>query len=48
VFTKVIKMPSQKAWVERPVGLIKEWVEFKRVKYFLQGCQMEAENVSRE
>jgi hypothetical protein len=32
VFTEFLKMPNWNAWVQRPVGLIKEWSEAHALK----------------
>jgi len=41
VFTKILKIPSWEAWVERPVGLIKAADGVRALESDLLGCQME-------
>ncbi len=46
VFTKVIKMPSWKAWVRRLIGLIKrERGEAQALKARLQNCLLKVDNI---
>jgi hypothetical protein len=48
VFTKLIKMPSEKAWVERHVGLLTGGGWSASGLSDLQGCQMRTESVSKK
>jgi hypothetical protein len=45
-FTKVIKMPSWNAWVQRPCGLIKLVRRGKHFKWRSKNCLIKVENVS--
>jgi hypothetical protein len=45
-FRKSFKMSSWRAWIDRPVGVIKSWGWNRNTQSDLLGCQMEVENVS--